>query len=141
MIVLDTNVISELMKTTPAAPVLSWIIKAGPEGLYTTAVTHAEIMMGVAIMPDGERRREITSAASEVLIRTFDGYTLPFDTPAASHYGDIIAVSRRQGRTIGAFDAMILGIARVHGASVATRNVKHFADFGVPVRNPWNDIT
>ena len=139
MIVLDTNVISELMKTRPAARVLSWMAEAGPEGLYTTAVTHAEIMMGIAIMPDGDRRRALASAASDVLSRTFGGYTLPLDTSAATHYADVIASSRRQGRVTGAFDAMILGIARAHGASVATRNVKHFADCGVTVRNPWDE--
>jgi predicted nucleic acid-binding protein len=139
MIVLDTNVISELMQTKPAARVSYWMVKAGPEGLYTTAVTHAEIMMGIAIMPDGDRRRALASAASDVLLRTFDGYTLPFDTPAANHYADIIALSRRQGRVIGAFDAMILGIARAHGASVATRNVKHFVGCGVIIRDPWTE--
>jgi predicted nucleic acid-binding protein len=138
MIVLDTNVLSEIMRPpadrSPA--VFDWMAARPGDDLYTTAITTAELLAGVAVMPDGRRKSELERGIVR-MATLFDTRILPFDHVAAHHYADLRRVRRLSGRPVGAFDAQIAAIARANRMSVATRNVKDFADCGVDLINPW----
>lgn len=136
MIVLDTNVLSEEMKPAPEPAVHNWLLRQNPLDLFTTAVTEAEILYGVTILPDGKRKRDLDSAAQRVLA-LFAGRILPFDTAAAREFAQMVTDRRRTGRPIEDFDAQIAAIARSRGMSVATRDVDDFSDTGVPLIDPW----
>ena len=137
MVVLDTNVVSELMRVTPSAEVLVWMDELPPRELFVTAVTEAEVRTGIAILPAGARRRGLADAAERTLGGLFAGRVLPFDSGAARAYADIAAASRDAGRPISQSDCQIAGIARSRGMAVATRNVRDFSDTGVEVIDPW----
>lgn len=137
--VLDTNVLSELMKPRPAQAVLSWLIRHGTDDLRTAAVCQAEILAGAAILPESQRRRDLEAATARVFAQTFARTVLPFDSGAARHFADIVAARQRSGRPILPLDAMIAAIARTHGAAVATRDVADFQGCGVVVHNPWRE--
>jgi len=137
MIVLDTNVLSEAMKPAPAPAVASWMARQNADDLFTTAVTEAEIMFGVAILPDGRRKQDFEVAARRV-IGLFTGRVLPFDSTAAQIFAEIAAQRRRIGRPIGSFDAQIAAIARSGGMALATRNGPDFDGVGVTVIDPWH---
>ena len=137
MIILDTNVLSELMRAKPAAAVVAWIAEQPTAGLYTTAVTQAEILHGLMLLPPGRRRRALEAAASAMFAEDFEGRILGFDSDAAAPYARIAAERRRAGRPISHFDAQIAAIAQSAGAGVATRNVADFDGCGVRVVNPW----
>jgi predicted nucleic acid-binding protein len=139
MIVLDTNVVSELMRPTPAPAVLQWISGRAAASLYTTSVTQAEILHGVLSLPTGRRRRHIEAAAEAMFKEDFAGRILAFDSDAARPYAELVSERRRRGRPISQFDAQIAAIARVAGAVVATRNVADFENCGVSVVDPWAD--
>ena len=136
VIVVDTNVVSESMRPSPSAAVTSWLDDQFPGDLYTTAVTVAEIRYGIERLPDGQRRDQLLVAATEVLAG-FAERVLPFDTSAAVRYGAIVAGGERAGAPITGFDAQIAAICLVRGATLATRNTKHFDGTGVAVVNPW----
>lgn len=138
MIVLDTNVLSEVMKGSPHAAVKRWMVAQVAARLVTTAVCEAEMLYGIAILPAG-RRRTALHAAVEKIFGEFAGRILPFDSAAARAFADIAAERRRAGRPIGESDGQIAAIARVHGAAVATRDVDDFAGCGVHVLSPWTD--
>lgn len=140
MIVLDTNVVSELMRPAPDPGVVSWV--AGPElakrgALWLTAVSEAELRLGVALMPVGARASAVGAAVAAMLAEDFAGRILPFDGAAARAYAAICVGRRAGGRPIAAFDAMIAAIALAHGATVATRNLRDFEGCGVDLVNPW----
>ena len=137
MVVLDTNVVSELMRVTPSAEVLVWMDELPPRELFVTAVTEAEVRTGIAILPAGARRRGLADAAERTLAGLFAGRVLPFDSGAARAYADIAAASRDAGHPISQSDCQIAGIARSRGMAVATRNVRDFSDTGVEVIDPW----
>ena len=137
MVVLDTNVVSELMRATPSAEVLVWMDELPPRELFVTAVTEAEVRTGIAILPAGARRSGLADAAERTLGGLFAGRVLPFDSNAARAYADIAAASRAAGRPISQSDCQIAGIARSRGMAVATRNVRDFSDTGVEVIDPW----
>jgi predicted nucleic acid-binding protein len=139
MIVLDTNILSELMKTQRrAAPsVFDWVARQPRSTLFTTSINKAEILFGIAILPEGDRRAFLTMASDQIFNGIFSGRVLPFDDLATNHYADIVASRRRRGRPIDALDAQIAAIARSAGAELATRDVDDFADCGVPIINPW----
>lgn len=137
MIVLDTNVVSELMKLEPAEPVLRWMDDQPAASLYVTSITQAEILYGVHLLPKGKRRDGVEKAAVDMFDREFEGRILGFDTGAAEPYAAIAGARRRAGRPIGTLDAQIAAIARVHGASVATRNVSDLEGCGINLVNPW----
>ena len=137
MIVLDTNVVSELMKPAPAASVVRWAAAQPASGLYTTSITQAEILHGVMLLPPGRRRKAFESAAEAMFREDFAGRILPFGSDAAGSYASIAADRRRAGRPISHFDAQIAAIARFTGAMIATRNVADFDGCGVKVINPW----
>jgi predicted nucleic acid-binding protein len=140
MIVLDTNVVSELMRADPAPAVLAWLRQNSGAGLYTTAVTVAEIRYGIAQLPEGQRRESLHQAANEVFA-AFPRQVLPFDLAAASSYADVVAGRDRAGQPIDGFDAQIAAICRSHVAALATRNTRDFTDTGIEVIDPWQDTT
>jgi len=137
VIVLDTNVLSELMKPSPAARVASWVGSRPTRSLYVTSITQAEILHGILLLPKGRRRDSIEAAAVSMFEGEFAGRVLAFSSDAAGRYARIAVERRRAGRPISHFDAQIAAVAVVHGATVATRNVDDFADCGIAVENPW----
>ena len=137
MIVLDTNVVSELMKPGPSAAVLAWVGSRDRLELHTTSVTQAEILDGVLQLPAGRRRRAVEGAAGAMFDVDFAGRILPFDSRAARPYAEVVAERRRRGRPISQFDAQIAAVARASDATLATRNIKDFEHCGIRVVNPW----
>lgn len=137
MIVLDTNVISEVFKPKPARGVLSWLQQQDDDAVFTTAVTRGELMYGLNIMANGKRRETLMSGLRRIFATRFAGRVLPYDESAADAYASILAQRRSIGRPTGMADAMIAGIARSRGASLATRNVRHFEDCGITLVDPW----
>jgi predicted nucleic acid-binding protein len=137
VIVLDTNVISEALRPLPSPKVLAWLRSEPIAAVFTTAISEAELLYGVALLPDGGRRRALEAAIMQVLATQFSGRILPFDSTAAREFADIAAARRRSGRPIGEADARIAAIARSRGASLATRNVGDFAECGLALVDPW----
>jgi predicted nucleic acid-binding protein len=136
VIVLDTNVVSELMRGTPASTVLAWLDRHVGERLTTTAITVAEVRYGIARLPDGARRAALERAADDAF-RPFADDVLPFDLGAATAYAEIVGDRERLGRPIDGFDAQIAAICRAHGATLATRNGRDFVETGVTTADPW----
>lgn len=137
MFLIDTNVISELMRATPAPSVLNWFSTQDPATLYLSAVTEAELRTGVAILPAGQRREGLKAALDATIAVDFEGRILPFDTDAAKTYAEIASMRRAAGRPIADADCQIAAIARAAGAIVATRNLRDFEGCGVDLLNPW----
>jgi predicted nucleic acid-binding protein len=137
MILLDTNVISELMRAAPSPAVLAWFGPQDAADLFISAVTEAELRAGVAILPDGQRRDRMQAALDGMIEEDSPGRVLPFDSHATRAYADIAARRRAAGRPIAESDCQIAAIARAAGAAVATRNVKDFDGRGVDTINPW----
>lgn len=137
MIVLDTNVISELLRPKPEGAVEAWLADQPPASVFTTAITEAEILYGVHLLPDGRRKQELLAAIGPIFAEDFAGRVLPFDEDAADAYATLAVARRQAGRPISQFDAQIAAIAASRGAAIATRNVSDFAEIGVPVINPW----
>jgi toxin FitB len=141
VIVLDTNVVSELMRKAPEPRVVSWVDGFSASDVLVTAVTAAELMYGVARMPQGRRKRELRIKVEGLLTEDFQDQILPFDAPAATHYAEIVASRERAGRPISMGDAQIAAICRNWTARLATRNVDDFVDTGVDALNPWDAAT
>ena len=139
MILLDTNVISELMRAEPAQAVLDWFAKHDAADLCISAVTEAELRTGVAILPEGQRRDRLQAAIDAMIDLDFQARILPFDSLAAKAYAEIAALRRAAGRPIAEADCQIAAIARATNAPIATRNVKDFDGCGIRLINPWND--
>lgn len=137
MYVIDTNVASELMRPSPAPAVGAWIAGRDAEELYLTAVSEAELLYGVAIVPAGRRRNELEAVMLRWLDTGFADRILPFDSAAARDYADIAAGRRSAGRPIAPADCQIAAIARSRGMAVITRNVRDFGDIGITVVDPW----
>jgi predicted nucleic acid-binding protein len=138
MIILDTNVVSEPAQQRPSSLVMEWLAKQDASQLYTTAATEAELHYGFALMPGGRKREQLSAAVQQFLEYELKGRVLSFDRAAAREFGAITAARRKAGRAIKVFDSQIAAIARVHGASVATRDVDDFEYTGVKIINPWN---
>lgn len=137
MFVLDTNVVSELMKTTPDTAVLGWLADHRAYGVYTTAITVAEIRLGIARLPDGRRKEQLSDAAGAVFLAFADS-VLPFDvTVAAAFYPEVVVGRATAGLPIDQADAMIAAICRVVKATLVTRNTKDFVETGLTLVNPW----
>ncbi|MET0505297.1 MAG: type II toxin-antitoxin system VapC family toxin [Luteibacter sp.] len=137
MIVLDTNVLSELMRERSDAGVVLWLKRWPPAALFTTSISHAEIMFGIRCLPAGQRRDVLDATARHILDVVFSGRVLNFDRDAADCYAALAAARRAKGQSLAMADAMIAGIARSRGARIATRNVRDFSDTGVEVLDPW----
>ncbi len=138
MIVLDTNVLSALMRRTPDPEVIDWLDRQPRTSIWTTAVTVIEIRFGLQILPAGKRRTALKTAFDAVLAEKIDHRIAVFDAPAAEHAGDLMAVRQRKGRIGELRDTMVAGIVLAHHATLATRNTRHFADLPVVVVNPWH---
>jgi predicted nucleic acid-binding protein len=137
MIILDTNVISELLRPFPAPQVEAWLSAQHGEAVYVTTIGEAELRHGVAILPAGRRRTALGVAIEGILAQDFRDRILPFDRAAAGAYAAIAAKRRRSGRPIAQFDCQIAAIALAHAAAVATRNTRDFEGCGIEVINPW----
>ena len=138
IIILDTNVVSETKRPVPNPIVVQWVAENVRANLFITAITEAELRYGLAIMPVGHRREDLTHQTEEMLRDDFEGKILPFDSVAARAYPEIAVSRRRAGRPIKQHDAQIAAIARVHNAIVATRNISDFTECGVELINPWS---
>lgn len=138
MIIVDTNVISELFRPVPAKQVETWLADQDGANLYFTTIGEAELRHGVAILPSGKRRTALTRAIEGILEEDFRDRILPFDRPAAIAYAAIATERRALGRPISQFDCQIAAIARAHGGSVATRNTSDYESCGVDLLNPWD---
>lgn len=138
MIVLDTNVVSELMKPAPAKKVIDWVASKAAASLYIASITQAEILHGILLLPGGKRRKAIELAAQAMFEEDFGGRILPFGSDAAFQYAQIAVERRKRGQPIAHFDAQIAAISRASGATVGTRNVADFIHCGIEVVNPWD---
>ncbi len=138
MIILDTNVLSEVLKATPDGHVMAWLKEQPRPSLFTTTITRGEILHGIRLLPDGKRRRALWDAALAIFNEDFAERVLSFDNDAADAYAEVGASRRTAGRPISQFDAMVAGMARSRGASLATRNAKDFESCGIEVVDPWS---
>ena len=138
MIILDTNVLSEVMRPVPTAEVLHWLARHPASSLFTTTITQAEILYGLELLPKGKRRAALQFAVDAMFEEDFADRILPFDSDAARVFPQIAASRRASGRPITQWDAQIAAIARSRGAALATRNIGDFEHCGISVLNPWN---
>jgi predicted nucleic acid-binding protein len=137
MLILDTNVLSELMRPVPDAQVLDWAQTKNRDEVYTTAINEAEILYGLELLPKGKKRDELMLAVEATFYRDMAGHILEFDSDAARTYAQIAASRRKRGRPISYSDAQIAAIVQSHGAMLATRDVSDFAECGIRTVNPW----
>jgi predicted nucleic acid-binding protein len=138
MFLLDTNILSAMMSAEPAPQVAAWISGQPATLLFTTAISQAEILSGLSVMPAGRRRLGLEAAARAMFLEDFEGRVLPFDMVAAVIYAEIFETRRRAGRPTATIDLMIASVARSQDAAVVTRNVSDFDGCGVAVINPWD---
>lgn len=137
MIVLDTNVISEMLRPQPAPQVAEWLAAQAVSALFTTAITQAEIYYGLSLLPAGRRRDRLQAAVVPIFEEDLRGRVLAFDAGAASAYATIAAERRRAGQPISQFDAQIAAIVHAHGGSLATRNIRDFESCGIELIDPF----
>lgn len=138
VIVLDTNVLSELLRSSPDPSVIAWVASRPLATLFTTTVTQSEMLYSARVLPSGQRRSQLESAMSGLFEEDFSGRILSFDSAAARFYAEIAASRRRAGRAISQFDAQIAAITMACGGELATRNVSDFVETGVRVVDPWS---
>ncbi|HJU20158.1 MAG TPA: type II toxin-antitoxin system VapC family toxin [Stellaceae bacterium] len=138
MFVLDTNVLLAMMGRAPPPEVAAWVSGQPVEQLFTTVICQAEILSGIAILPEGRRRSALEAAAQAMFVEDFEGRVLPFDTNAAAAYADLFTARWRAGRPTAMADLMIVAVARTHGATLATRNLADFEGCGIILVDPWN---
>jgi predicted nucleic acid-binding protein len=136
-IILDTNVISELIQPMGSSIIREWLASQKGASLYTTSITQAEILYGIQILPEGQRRQKLLDGALIVFEHYLPERILAFDQKAAELYSQIAAYRKQIGRPISQFDAQIAAICRVHQATLATRNTRDFLDCGIDWVNPW----
>lgn len=137
MIVFDTNVLSESLRPKPVPQVVEWLRSQPRAALFTTTITEAEILFGVALLPDGKRRKELHSAVTDIFAHELAGHILPFDSAAAREFAQLAAKRRHSGKPIAHADAQIAAIVRSRGAILATRNTADFEDCEIELINPW----
>lgn len=137
MILLDTNVISELVRPEPSQEVLDWLDALDADRVATSAITVAELLYGVARLPSGRRKQRLDAAIEVLIEHDLAGRAYPFDALAARHYAELVDERERTGKPIGAADAQIAAICRTRGATLATRNTSDFEGAGVELVNPW----
>lgn len=138
MIVLDTNVLSELIRPRPEPRVVEWLSGQARSMLFTTAVSRGEMLYGVLALPEGRRKQQLQEQVSAIFAADMAGRVLPYDGDAADAHAELAAMRRLQGRPVGQSDAMIAGIARSRGASLATRNMRDFEGCGFTLIDPWH---
>lgn len=140
MIILDTNVLSELMRPTPEPSVEHWLADQPSASVFLSTITEAELRYGVMLLPAGKRQTALSGQVEAMLEEDFAGRILSFDSAAAVAYAEIAAARRQAGRPISQADAQIAAIAVSRGAALATRNVSDFEGCGVKIVNPWAEI-
>ena len=140
MILLDTNVLSELMHPLPEPQVVRWLDARSEFDLWISAITVAEIRLGIALLPEGKRKNLLTDLAEQTFQEDFPEQCLPFDCEAAREYALIVAERNRKGSPVSVEDAQIAAVARTAGLTLATRNTKDFSGIqGLALVNPWVD--
>ncbi len=139
MIILDTNVLSALMRTSPEAMVVAWLDRQPADSVWLASITVFEARFGLALLPKGRRRSGLERAFERVLTEDLANRVLDFDVPAAAAASHLAAERQKAGRTVDMRDTLIAGIAVARRATIATRNTKHFAGLDVPVINPWSE--
>ena len=137
MIVLDTNVLSEIMRPTPEPQVIAWVDAVPAREVAISTVTMAEILYGVGRIPEGRRRRRLTSIAEAIFAGDFDGRILPFDAAAAIEYAAVVLQRQASRHPISMADAQIAAVCRVHDCTLATRNVRDSEGTGLNLIDPW----
>ena len=140
MIILDTNVLSALMRQVPEPDVVDWLDRQAPESLWITSITVFEARFGLALLAPGRRRRALERAFALLIEEDLEGRVLDFDAAAATAAADLAAARQRAGRPADMRDTQIAGIAVARRATLATRNVRHFEDLAVPVIDPWTAL-
>lgn len=136
-ILLDTNALSEILRSLPDLTVLRWFASQPEEQLFVSAVTQAEMVLGASLLPPGKRQQKLQVALHELFEHDFVDRVLPFDTRSVSHYAEVVVARRRVGRPISQFDAQIASIALQHGMTLATRNLRDFEGCGLRLLDPW----
>jgi toxin FitB len=137
MIILDTNVLSALMRTTPEPSVVKWLDRQPAESVWITSITLFEACLGLALLPTGRRRQTLEAAFARLLKEDLENRVLDFDSAAAMEAASIAAGRQKAGRPVDVRDTQTAGIALARRATLATRNVRHFEDLKVPIANPW----
>lgn len=140
MFLLDTNVVSELLRPSPEPVVEAWVADRLATDLYFSAIGEAELRYGVAILPAGKRQTALASAIESILREDFTDRILPFDSAAAREYADIAAARRSAGRIVPPADCQIAAIARSRSMAVVTRDIRDFEDIEVEVVDPWTAV-
>ena len=135
---LDTNVLSELLRANPDTAVLAWFAAQPANSLFVSAATQAEMLLGARLLAVGKRRQHLEQSLEAMFDEDFAGRLLPFDARAASEYASLSAARRKAGRPISQFDAQIAAIASSHRLALATRNVSDFEGCELTVTNPWS---
>ena len=139
MIVLDTNVLSALMRQVPEAQVVEWLDRQPAESVWITSITLFEARLGLALLPKGRRQQTLEAAFARLLEEDLENRVLDFDSTAATEAASLAAARQKAGRPVDMRDTQIAGIALARRATLATRNVRHFQDLNVPVVDPWKD--
>ena len=141
MIILDTNVLSALMRTQPDKNVVAWLDRQPAESVWITAINVFEIRYGLNQLPPGKRRKALEDAFVALLREDLEERVLPFDAAAADYAARLAGERRRKGRAVDMRDTQIAGICEARNAILATRNIRHFEDIGTPIVNPWEDLS
>ena len=136
-ILLDTNALSEILRSSPEPAVLSWFSSHPEDQLFVSAVTQAGMVLGARLLPDGRRQQRLQEALRGLFERDFANRVMPFDRGSVAHYAEIVVSRRRAGRPISRFDAQIGAIALQNGLALATRNGRDFEGCGLQLINPW----
>jgi len=137
MIILDTNVLSALMRTAPEAPVVAWLDRQPAESVWITSITLFEARLGLALLPTGRRRQTLEAAFARLLKEDLEDRVLDFDSAAATEAASLAAERQRVGRPVDMRDTQIAGIALARHATLATRNLRHFKGLKVAIVDPW----
>ena len=137
MIILDTNVLSALMRTVPEGAVVAWLDRQPAESVWITSITLFEARFGLALLPSGRRRQTLEAAFTRLLIEDLENRVLDFDTAAATEAASLAAARQKNGRLVDMRDTQIAGIALARRATLATRNLRHFADLNILIVDPW----
>lgn len=139
MIIVDTNVISELMRPLPEKRIIDWMDSQQSSQLAITSITKAEILYGIGILPEGKRKKQLATAAAGMFKSDFKGRIFPFDTQSAEHFAEIVMNREKLGRQISLADGQIAAICSAGKHTLATRNIKDFEDTGIALINPWKE--
>jgi len=137
VIILDTNVLSALMRTAPEASVVAWLDRQPADSVWITSITLFEARLGLALLPKGRRQQTLQAGFARLLEEDLENRVLDFDSPAAAQAASLAAARQKAGRPVDMRDTQIAGIALARRATLATRNVRRFADLNVPVVDPW----